>query len=235
MTSVLGLITARGGSKGLRRKNVRDLCGMPLIGWTITAALKSGSLDRVVVSTDDAEIAAVSRRCGAEVPFVRPSELAEDLSSHIGVVLHALDWLASNESYFPRYVALLQPTVPFRSTEDIDACVATANQWNADSVISVMKCKTHPRLLKTVDDTGVMSDYVESIDGDLPRQTLPEVYALNGAVYLVRPDLLRLRRSWYSEKTFAHVMPSERSIDIDSEWDLLLAEMIASRLQLSPN
>lgn len=227
--NVLGLITARGGSKSLPRKNVLELAGKPLIGWSIDAALSSQSLERVVVSTDNAEIADVSIKWGANVPFIRPSELADDYSSHIGVVLHALDWLARMERYRPDYVMLLQPTVPFRSAADIDAAVALAQEHNADSVVSIAPSDVHPNLMKTVTEQGVMKDLFHSIDGDMPRQTLEQVYALNGAIYLIRPDVLRERMAWYAEQTVAYVMPTERSVDIDTAWDFAIAEAIAAR------
>jgi CMP-N,N'-diacetyllegionaminic acid synthase len=223
---IVGIITARGGSKALPRKNVRLLAGKPLIAWSILAALQSKSLQRVLVSTDDPEIAEVSREWGAELPFIRPAHLAGDLSSHIDVVIHAIDWLAEYESVTPDYVALLQPTVPFRSADDIDAAAKLAYEHDADSVISVYPCEKHPYLAKKIGEDGRLSDFVFKIESDLPRQTLPPAYSLNGAIYLIKPQVLKERHSWYSENTFAYLMPPERSIDIDNEWDFRVADLI---------
>lgn len=228
--TILGLITARGGSKTLPRKNVLELAGKPLIAWTISAALSSSSLSRTIVTTDDSEIADVSQKYGAEVPFVRPRELAGDTSSHIGVVLHALDWLACVERYEPDYVLLLQPTVPFRTAADIDAAVALARRHDADSVVSVAPSPAHPYLMKTIDEDGYLQDFVHAIQGDLPRQTLSDIFALNGALYLIRPTVLRNRMAWYADRTVAYVMPAERSIDIDTAWDFAIAEFIITNL-----
>jgi CMP-N,N'-diacetyllegionaminic acid synthase len=125
---IIGLITARGGSKSIPRKNIKMLAGKPLIAWTIEAAQKSKDLSRIVVSTDDTEIADVARQWGAEVPFIRPEELARDGSSSISAVLHTVHWLDENEGYCPDYIMLLQPTSPFRTTEDIQKSIELARQ-----------------------------------------------------------------------------------------------------------
>lgn len=223
---IVGVITARGGSKAIPRKNVKVVGGKPLIAWTILAAKESSALSRVVVSTDDSEIAEVSARWGADVPFTRPASLAQDLSSHIDVVLHTLDWLEQNESVRPTYVMLLQPTVPFRSADDIDHAAEIAYQTDADSVVSVYPSERHPFLSKQITEEGRLRDFVFRIESDLPRQTLPPAYTLNGAIYLIKPHILKQRHSWYSENTYAYVMPAERSMDIDNEWDLYVADLI---------
>jgi N-acylneuraminate cytidylyltransferase/CMP-N,N'-diacetyllegionaminic acid synthase len=223
---IVGIITARGGSKALPRKNVRLLAGKPLIAWTILAAKQSTTLQRILVSTDDAEIAEASRQWGAEVPFVRPAYLAQDLSSHIDVVIHAIEWLEQAELVVPDYIMLLQPTVPLRSANDIDAAVRIAYKTKADSVVSVYPCERHPFLAKQIDADGRLSDFVFRIESDLPRQTLPPAYSLNGAIYLIKPQVLKERHSWYSENTYAYVMPTERSADIDSDWDFYVTDLI---------
>lgn len=233
---VVGIITARGGSKAIPRKNLRFLAGKPLIAWTILTAIQSAALDRVLVSTDDPEIAEVSRQWGAEVPFLRPAYLAQDLSSHIDVVIHTVDWLAQAEKLFPDYVMLLQPTVPLRSSSDIDAAVQMAYKAGADSVISVYPCEKHPFLTKQVAPDGRLLDFVFQIESDLPRQTLPPAYTLNGAIYLIKPQVLKERHSWYGENTYAYVMPAERSVDIDSDWDFYVADLILrDRIQHETN
>jgi len=223
---IIGLITARGGSKGLPRKNVLSLAGKPLIAWTIDAARNSGQLARVILSTDNAEIAQVAQEWGAEVPFMRPPELAQDHSDHLSVVEHALDWLKSNENCIPDYVLLLQPTSPLRAADDIAAAVDLARQHNADAVVSVTPVKHHPYIAKRILDNGTMAHFMP-VDGlDLRRQALPPAYALNGAIYLNRPESLRRDRAFVPPGTVAYVMPPERSIDIDSGWDLHLVDLL---------
>ena len=223
---ILGVITARGGSKAIPRKNVKMVADKPLIAWTILAAKGSSGLGRVLVSTDDPEIAEVSSQWGADVPFTRPASLAQDLSSHIDVVIHAIDWVEQNQAVKLNYVLLLQPTVPFRSSEDIDSAIQLAYKMDADSVVSVYPCERHPFLSKQITEDGRLKDFVFRIESDLPRQTLPPAYTLNGAIYLIKPQVLKERHSWYSDNTYAYVMPPERSMDIDSEWDLYVADLI---------
>ncbi len=226
MTSVLGLITARGGSKGVPGKNVRPLAGKPLIAWTIEAARASGRLDRVVVSTDDDEIAAVAREFGAEVPFMRPAELAQDDSPHILSVLHALDELAGLEQYAPDAVCLLQPTSPLRTAEDIDAAIAIACESDAPAVVSVTEALAHPQLTQRMDADGRLHPFMEADTDYLRRQDLPDAYVLNGAVYVNTTDSLRRDETFYPEGLRGYVMPPERSLDIDTLWDFHLAELI---------
>lgn len=221
---VLGLITARGGSKGLPRKSIRELGGKPLIAWSIEAALQSNAIDRLVVSTDDKEIAAVSREFGAEVPFLRPIELAGDHSPHIDTVVHALEWLSANDHYRPDYVLLLQPTMPLRTAADIDAANEVALHYAADSVVGMREAPCHPWLMFTAREDGTLCDYAGVPKEQLRRQDYPCVYAINGAIYLTRRDVIIRDRTWYPPRTFPYVMPADRSIDIDNEWDLHMAE-----------
>jgi CMP-N-acetylneuraminic acid synthetase len=211
---VVGLVTARGGSKRLPRKNVLPLAGKPMIAWTIDAAQQSAELRRVIVSTDDEEIARVSREYGAEVPFVRPMELALDHSDHVAVVEHALDWLAEHEGAHPDYVMLLQPTSPLRTADDIDACVSLARKADARAVVSVSSMSPHAYRLG---DDGVLERAVDS------GESRPLV-APNGAVYLNEVAALRADRAFLPSGTLGYVMPSERSLDVDTEWDFRLAD-----------
>ena len=222
----LGLITARGGSKGIPGKNVAPLAGKPLIAWTIEAALHSRCLSRVIVSTDDREIAEVSKKFGAEVPFMRPGELSGDDSPHMAVVLHAIQWLEDGEGWSPDYVVLLQPTSPFRTAEDIDAAAGVALDRNADSVISVNEAPSHPYKVNRLTDRGTLVSFLEPPKGYLRRQTMPEALFENGAVYMARREVLLKEKRWYTENTYPFVMPEERSLDIDSPWDLELAGLI---------
>lgn len=218
---VLGLVPARGGSKSIPRKNLVELGGVPLIQWTIQAALGS-NLERVVVSTDDDEIAEISQNLGAEVPFKRPAELSSDQTLSIDVVLHALDVL---EEDFDA-VMMLQPTSPFRTSIDIESAIKIIN--DASSVISVVPVEgTHPARMKFVED-GVLIDpaFAETIE-NMPRQELRPMYIRNGAIYLTRIADLR-HRTFKGALSRALIMPKERSINIDTSFDLALARVALS-------
>lgn len=223
---VLGIITARGGSKSIPRKNIKLVAGKPLIAWTIEPALNCHSLNRVIVSTDDAEIEKVSRDWGAEVPFLRPAELAQDNSPHVDVIVHAIEWLMTNENYCPDYIVLLQPTSPLRTAQDIDAAVALALQRDADCVISVSESPAHPYLNKRVTEEGKLADFADMPKGYLPRQSFPPAYVVNGAIYLARRDVLLRERMWYTSRTYPYIMSPEHSLDIDTPWDMYLADLV---------
>lgn len=223
----LAIIPARGGSREVPRKNIHPVAGRPLIAWTIDAALASRAVTRTVVSTDSVEIANVARSHEAEVPVMRPPELARDDTPGVVPVLHLVEWLTQHERYCPDHIVVLQPTSPLRTTEDIDAAIDLLVTRNASSVVSVCRTPHHPRWMKRVDDDGAVAGLFE-LDEGTPRQELPPVYVLNGALYIVRRDVLLERRSLYGEKTLAYVMPAERSLDIDTTWDLYLADLILS-------
>jgi len=225
-TSCVGIIPARGGSKSLPGKNLAPLAGRPLIAHTIGAALEAASVERVVVTTDDPEIAEVARREGAEAPFLRPKELAADETTAEETLLHAIGWLADEQGYRPEYVVLLQPTSPLRTAGDIDAAMHLARQRDADAVVSVTPSQHHPSWMRGIDADGRLVDLPEITRHCPRRQDLPDVYALNGSIYLARRAVLLNRRSWYTDKTYAYVMPPQRSLDIDTAWDLHLAELV---------
>lgn len=222
----LGLVTARRGSKGLPGKNIRVVGGKPLIAWTLEAARNAALLDQVVVSTDDREIAETARRWGADVPFLRPAELARDESPHIDVVLHALAWLDEREEYRPDYVALLQPTSPLRTGEDIDGAVSLAREKNADAVVSVCETHDHPYLVRRLTADGRLEEFVPCPLAYARRQDLPPAYALNGAIYVNRRETLLASRTLCPAGALAYPMPVERSLQVDTVWDLRLAEYI---------
>lgn len=217
---ILGLIPARGGSKGIPRKNVRDIAGRPLIAWTIESALRSRYLTSVVVSTDDEEIAAVAKLYGAEIPFMRPSKLAMDDSPTIAVVRHALEVLRNFDA-----VVLLQPTSPLRSAEDIDACVDLARAASANAVVSVSEAESHPAWTFKLDSQNRLQPI--GSDGAISRrQELPVAYSLNGAVYFMSTEWLPKVNVLWDRETIAYVMPRERSIDVDTQLDWRIAEML---------
>ena len=221
---VVGLITARGGSKGIPRKNITPVAGKPLMAWTIEAARSAQSLGRVIVSTDDAEHAEVARAWGAEVPFLRPAALAGDYSLHVDTVVHALEWLAAHGDR-PEFVMTLQPTSPLRTAEDIDAAVRLAADRSASTVVSVSQAMTHPFLTMSVTDDGKLADFIPK-PSDLRRQSFPQAYALNGAIFLHRCESLLAGRQMCPADAYAYLMPIDRSLDIDTPWDLHVAELI---------
>lgn len=225
--NILGLIPARGGSKGLPRKNIKPLLGKPLIAWTIEQALTSKYIDMVVVSTDDKEIAEISKKYGAAVPFIRPKELAEDNAKGIDVVLHAIDWLKENDKR-KQYdlVMLLQPTSPLRTTEGIDKAIEFLFLKEAKAIVSVCEVDHHPLWANTLPEDGCMKDFIRREVTNKNRQELPVFYRLNGTIYLAYCDYIKQCKSFMGKETFAYIMPTERSIDIDSKTDLKLAEII---------
>lgn len=224
---ILGLIPARGGSKGLPRKNIKPLLGKPLIAWTIEQALASKYLNRVVVSTDDKEIAEISKKYGAEVPFIRPKELAEDNAKGIDVVLHAIDWLKENDKQ-KQYdlIMLLQPTSPLRKSEDIDKAIELLFLKEAKAIVSVCEVDHNPLWTNTLPEDGCMKDFIRKEIMNKNRQELLVFYRLNGAIYLAYCNYLKQCKNFIGKETFAYKMPRERSIDIDSEIDLNLAEVL---------
>mmetsp|Transcript_13581 Transcript_13581/g.59282 ORF Transcript_13581/g.59282 Transcript_13581/m.59282 type:complete len:691 (-) Transcript_13581:397-2469(-) len=235
---ILGLITARGGSKGIPGKNIIDLNGKPLIQYTIEAALSSKQLDRVILSTDSDEIAEVAQNCGCEVPFRRPSELAADDSSHLACIVHALNILRETECFVPDFVVILQPTSPFRKSIDIDTCINIMLTSSCDMVLSV--CESSLNLSKNFyfAADGTLSPFAEStaeIDYT-PRQKLLKTYAENGAVYVLRtqsllcpPDNAPNVGSFRSADTKGYEMPVERSLDIDNPFDLHVARLLMAK------
>jgi CMP-N,N'-diacetyllegionaminic acid synthase len=229
---VLVLVPARGGSRGLPRKNVREFAGKPLIAWTIEAALAARRVERTVVTTDDPEIAAIAGRFGAEVPFLRPPELAADDTSDLPVYHHALGWLAEHDGYRPDAVAWLRPTAPLRTPQDIDAAIEVLERSEADSVRSVCAAEYHPYWMKRLEGNRLVPLMDGADEATYPRrQLLPEVYRLNGAVDAVRCAAVTEDGPLFGGTTAAYLMPRERSIDIDDELDLAMAELLAARKQ----
>lgn len=222
---VLGLVVARGGSKGVPRKNLRLLGGRPLIAWTIEAAKASSCLDALVISTDDPEIAETARQNGCEVPFLRPAELAGDTVGAMPVVMHAIRTLEEAGRHFD-WIVLLQPTSPFRSASDIDAAVKLCFDGEAPACVSLVEADKSPWWMVSLNDAGRMETLMESTA--VRRQDLPVAYAYNGAVYVARISWLAQSGSFIAPETLGYVMPRDRSLDIDGEWDFQLAEAVYS-------
>ena len=226
----IAIIPARAGSKGIPNKNIQLLLGKPLLTWTIEAALQSKSLNRVIVSTDSEEIAAMARSAGAEVPFLRPSSLATDTANSMDVLIHACEWLSEHETYHAEVIILLQPTSPFRQASDIDAAIELLKEQSANAVISVCSAEIHPALTKKQLSDGTLVDYVPSEGESLRRQDLEPAYAVNGAIYAYQREVLLEYRYYLPPGTLGYSMSVERSWDIDTPWDLRIAQHIAREL-----
>ncbi len=223
---ILAIITARGGSKGIPQKNTRELLGKPLIAYSIQAALQSRTLNKIIVSTDNETIAHISKKYGAEVPFLRPKHLATDTATSLSVLQHAVSYLAEKEGYLADIIVCLQPTSPLRSAGDIDQAVTLCMNTGADSVVSLCKVEHHPYWMKKVVE-GRVYPLMEVDDEEYPRrQDLSPAYQLNGAIYVTRRKVLMEEERVLGEHTLAYTMPQERSLDIDTPIDLKLAELI---------
>lgn len=230
--SVLALIPARGGSKGVPGKNILPIGGRPLIQWTIDAARASAAIDRLVLSSDDDAIMAAASAAGCEVPFRRDARLARDESTTIDVVIDALDHLPTHD-----ILLLLQPTSPLRSTADIDGVLERLVASGAPACVSVREAEDHPYwTFRLADDEGRgggrLEAYARPADGTpLRRQDLPGAWCLNGAVYAVRTDWFREHRTFLSAETVGYPMPPERSIDIDTPDDVARLRAIVAACQ----
>jgi N-acylneuraminate cytidylyltransferase len=226
---VLGIITARGGSKGLPGKNIKPLGGKPLIQYSIEAA-NDTPLERLILSTEDPKIAAVARVLGCDVPFMRPADLARDDTPHLPVIQHAVQWLIDHEGYRAEAVVILQPTSPLRSSADIAAALRMLELSGADSVVSVseVSAHAHPMRMLRVDDGGLATLFVtgEPVRNRINRrQDLPRAFVMNGAVYACRTEVLfGAEPSLYGDRVVAYPMPVERSISIDVAEDWEAAE-----------
>lgn len=219
---VLALIPARGGSKGVPRKNIREVGGKPLIAWTIEAAKASRHIDRLVLSSDDNEIMEVASLWGCEVPFARPKELATDVADSMSVVRHAIGALPERYDY----LVLLQPTSPMRSAHDIDGAIELCVDARAPACVSVSEPDKSPFWMFKLDGARVVHPLFAESEIPDRRQDAPRVYALNGAVYVARTDHLVGGGTFLAPGTVGFAMPKERSFDIDTELDLKIVDFL---------
>lgn len=222
---MLAIIPARSGSKGVPKKNIKELAGAPLISYTIKAAKKSEFITRVIVSTDSEEIADVARKYGAEVPFLRPAELATDDAKAIDVYLYTIERLnLENDEQINEFLVLL-PTSPLRNYMDIDQAIKIFKKKNADSVISVTETEYPPQWIKRISEKGVLEDYFQGMN-NLNRQEYEKTYIPNGAIYIFKYNVLKKEYNYYTDKTYPYIMPNIRSIDIDTPLDFMIAEYL---------
>ena len=227
---VLAAIFARGGSKGVPRKNIRVLDGKPLIAYAIHTAQASSLIDRVIISTDDPEIAEVAQNCGGEIPFMRPPELAQDDSPEWEAWQHAIQMLhTGNRPRIGTFVCV-PATSPFRAVEDVEACIRLLQKSDADVVITVKPAERNPYFnMVVMDDDDNAEIVISSAKPIHHRQTAPKIYDITTVAYVTRPDFILNNKSIFDGKVKAVLVPTERALDIDTEFDFKLAEFLMTQ------
>ncbi len=226
---IVAIIPARGGSRGVPRKNIKLLAGKPLIAYTITAALGSKYINRIIVSTDDKEIAKIAKHYGAEVPFIRPKKFARHTSSSLSVILHALYYLEKHEEYFPDIILFLPPTSPFRETKYIDEGIEKIK--TCDAVVGVSEIKNHPYFAMKK-KSKFLEPFVKIKNRPLARQDLPKLYYINTSLFIAKREYYNRAKEpdpvapMFSRKVKGVFMDDMSSIDLDSQIDFFLAEAI---------
>ena len=215
---VLFVITARGGSKGVPRKNIRMVGKFPLIAYKIIAAKKCRYESRVIVSTDDEEIAKISKDYGAEVPFMRPKELADDSASSMDVVIHAMNWISENDTESYDYICLLEPSSPFASYKDLNNALELLEKNGADTLLGMKEVEVSTRFIHTLDENGGLSEFYRAIKDQtsVRRQDQKKEYTMNGCMYIAKWDYFMKNKLFHSEKSIPYIMPEEKSIEIDT-------------------
>lgn len=219
---ILAIIPARSGSKGIKNKNIIDLNGRPLISYTIEETKKSKYIDKIVVSTDGEEIANISKKYGAEVPFLRPKELATDKSKSIDAVLHCINELERINQYFD-YCILLQPTQPFRKSSDIDEAILSIIENDEESLASVCEVNEHPILMRRIKNNILYS--ILDCNSTVRRQDFEKIYRVNGAIYINKINKNLNKDTSLNDNKMPYIMSRKNSVDIDTIDDLKLAEV----------
>lgn len=222
---MLAIIPARGGSKGLSGKNIKPLGNKPLIFWTIEAALEAKNISKVILSTEDHEIADICSQTNIEIPFMRPNSLAEDNSSAIDVYIYTMNKLKEENIYDQDEYVVLLPTVPFVSAEDIDNAINLFYHNDADSVISTTKLDFPNEWILDVTDSNLIQNTTNNLSIQ-NRQYYKYGFIANGGIYVLKHSLVSEERTYYFDKTLSYEMPSERSVDIDTDLDFKFAEFL---------
>ncbi|GBF12456.1 cytidylyltransferase domain-containing protein [Tepidibacillus sp. HK-1] len=226
----LAIIPARSGSKGLKDKNIRLLNGKPLLAYTIEAAKESGLFEEIFVSTDSKKYAEIAREWGASVPFLRSDELSTDTASSWDVVKDAIKRYQDLGKELDT-VALLQPTSPLRTAEDIIAGYNKMKERDANAVVAVCEVDHSPLWSNTLPEDSSLNNFINRDLIEIPRQSLPTYFRINGALYIVKTQYLMMTENIYTDKSFAIVMSKEHSIDIDDEMDFIIAEALMKNLE----
>ncbi len=224
---IIGIIPARGGSKGLPGKNIRMLCGKPLIAWSIEAGLQSKYLDTVMVTTDSSEIAIVAKRHGAEVPFLRPPELALDHSTTFEAVRHAIDFYRTSLKKTFDYIVLLEPTSPLREPDDIDKMIEKLVQGEAqyDSIVSIGEVNEHPSIMKKIDGEFLIP-FCEELERTTRRQDNQPAYFPYGVAYIIKTGSLLKEKTFYSARNTYYTIKRYQNYEVDDLYDFLAIENI---------
>jgi len=219
---VLGIIPARGGSKGLPDKNIKELAGEPLIAWTIEEVNRCNAIDRTIISTDSEKIADVAKRYGGDVPFIRPKKLATDTAKGIDVIFHAISLY---EKEFD-IIAVFQPTSPLRKLKNIKEAFKLLADKNAKAIVSVCKSDCPPLWVNTLPEDGNMKDFINPRTKNKNRQEIDSYYRLNGAIYISYIPYFKKNKGFYGDRTYAYIMPKVNSVDIDDIIDFKFVEFL---------
>ena len=232
LQSIIAVIPARGGSKRIPNKNIIPLAGKPLIVWTIEAALQSKCFDEVMVSTDDLKIARIAEDAGANVPYIRPKYLAKDTSKTYDVLKYTLNYYQKKFGKNYKYLTVLQPTSPLRASKDIKNVLKLIRQKKADAIISVCQVEQSSVLSNYLPDNLSMKKFIDKKYIGARSQSLPVSYKINGSIFIYKVDkLLKIGTSpFFNSKTYAYIMPQERSIDIDTQIDFELAQLLIKKI-----
>lgn len=222
---ILFVVTARGGSKGVPKKNIREVGGLPLLAYKIIAARKCKHKHRIILTTDDAEIAEIGLKYGAEVPFIRPSYLATDEANSIDVVEHAMNWVKQNDEDKYKYICLLEPSSPFASYKDINAAIDLIEKTQADTLLGMKEVDVSKDFINELDAEGKLSEFYKIISKmkSVRRQEQKPQYTINGCMYIARWDYFEKNKLFHSMNSVPYIMPKETSIEIDDMWDYNLA------------
>jgi CMP-N,N'-diacetyllegionaminic acid synthase len=231
---VLAIIPARGGSKGLPNKNILPLNGHPLIAYSIEASLRVNAISRTIVSTDSNEIASVAKQYGAEVPFLRPAEFAQDLSTDLDVFIHALEWLKENENYIPDFVVQLRPTSPVRFTEDISNAIKLLADSDADSLRIITESPITPFKMWKINSVNEPMEPLLTVEGvdepyNEPRQRLPKVYWQIGTLDVIKASVILEQKSMSGKKILPYIIDSKFALDIDDINSFVKAEEVIKK------
>ena len=231
---ILAVIPARGGSKGLKNKNIKNLCGHPLIAWTIKKAKQSKFIQKVVVSTDSKKISEISKKYGASVPFFRPKKYATDKANDFVVLKHALDFFKNKGENFD-YIIMLQPTSPLRDLNDIDNSIKRVLKENIEALVSVSKLDVHhPRFIYSIKNNDSLVPFLKkNKSSDVRRQDLEPLYFLEGSIYISKIKSLIKHKTFYHNKTVAYKLPKWKSLEIDDIEDLYIAELYIKKKKLT--
>ena len=226
--SVIGIVPARAGSKGLPRKNIAPLCGKPLIAWSIEAGLRSQYIDLVIVSTDSNKIAGISAEYGASVPFIRPAELATDETPTIDVVIHALEYLNNQRKQRFDYTVLLEPTSPLRDEADIDRAIKQlVDNVGASSLVGISRTEAqNPEFLVCLSENNFLIGFDQSEIKPVRRQEIRDVYFLEGSIYVSDTKTLIARRTFCHQETLGCIFPKWKSLEVDDLEDLIMVEAL---------